>query len=152
MSEQSKAPDHRPYLVDGDLRTPEDVLAWVSEYIEAWQREAKEDPSIGAQHFRLDFAGMRTLQQLHVDLQHRLDREKRIACRRAVSALLGPACERLRAIKRNLRTAKFKSSPKWIDAYRNEWVNWEQTAERLKEERMTLVRLVLAFRKEARKP
>lgn len=129
-------PDHRPYLVEGDLRTPEDVLAWLDAGL-----TPPDGPMrlIGAWHFRIELAA-------------RLDREKRIACRRAVRTLLGPGCERLRAIKRNLRTAKHKSSPQWIDAYRNEWVNWEQTADRLMEERVTLVRHALAFRKEARKP
>lgn len=144
--------DFHPYLVEGDLRTPEDVLAWIAEYIETWKRAAKEDPTIGAKHYRLDFAGLRTLEQLHGDLQTRLDRERRQACRRAVRALIGRGGERMQAIKRSLRAAKHKSSPEWLEAYRNEWVNWEQTRDRLQEEREQLVRLALAFRKEARKP
>jgi hypothetical protein len=61
MSEQSKAPDYQPYLVDGDLRTPEDVRAFVA--------------SFGTSAFTGDV--LRALDE-------RLDRERRQACRRAV--------------------------------------------------------------------
>ena len=53
------APDHRPYLREGDLRTAEDVLAWLIEY-----------PGTDAA-------------QASIDLDERLDRERRQACRRA---------------------------------------------------------------------
>lgn len=52
-------PDHRPYLRAGDLRTPEDVLAWL-----ARPRCCK------------------TLEGHVARLRARLDRERRQACRR----------------------------------------------------------------------
>ena len=51
--------DHRPYLVEGDLRTPEDVLAWLCEY----------DPR-------------EQLGDALVELRVQLRRERRQACRR----------------------------------------------------------------------
>ena len=51
-------PDHRPYLREGDLRTPEDVLEWLLGH---------DEPCVA----------MACLQ-----LTNRLDRERRRACRR----------------------------------------------------------------------
>lgn len=64
-------PDHRPYLTDTDLRTPEDVLAWL------WDR-ARSPASDG-------FA-CRMVANSATALEVRLDRERRQACRRAALA------------------------------------------------------------------
>ena len=61
-------PDHRPYLTATDLRTPEDVLAWLIDY-----------PSTDAA-------------QASIDLHERLDRERRQACRRGALAVFREAC------------------------------------------------------------
>lgn len=74
--------DHRPYLADTDLRTAEDVAAWLDEHAEQWRRDAVADPSVGARSVRLDYAGLCALQGAHADLLARLDRERRQACRR----------------------------------------------------------------------
>ena len=76
------APDHRPYLLATELRTAEDVAAWLEEHAEQWRRDAVADPSVGARSVRLDYAGLRALQGAHADLRTRLDRERRQACRR----------------------------------------------------------------------
>ncbi len=58
------APDHRPYLREGDLRTPEDVLEWLRQEVDpGW--------SYLAGRGEFEFA-----------LRQRLDRERRQACRR----------------------------------------------------------------------
>ena len=51
-------PDHRPYLTDGDLRTAEDVLEWLTDHPETCAAQAS------------------------IDLAERLDRERLRACRR----------------------------------------------------------------------
>ena len=76
------APDHRPYLLATELRTAEDVAAWLEEHAEQWRIDAAADPSLGARSVRLDYAGLRALQGAHADLRARLDRERRQACRR----------------------------------------------------------------------
>ena len=73
------APDHRPYLLATELRTAEDVAAWLEEHAEQWRRDAVADPSVGARSVRLDYAGLRALQGAHADLRARLDRERRQA-------------------------------------------------------------------------
>lgn len=65
-------PDHRPYLTATDLRTPEDVLAWLIDY-----------PSMDAA-------------QASIDLHVRLDRERRQACRRAALLEWRRVCELVR--------------------------------------------------------
>lgn len=59
--------DHRPYLREGDLRTPEDVLEWL------WER-ARGPASEG-------FAAKMVATSASA-LEARLDRERRKACRR----------------------------------------------------------------------
>lgn len=54
-------PDHLPYLREGDLRTAEDVLAWLTRYLDAPGGTGTMAPH---------------------DLRARLDRERRQACRR----------------------------------------------------------------------
>lgn len=87
------APDHRPYLADTDLRTAEDVAAWLEEHAEQWRRDAVADPSVGARSVRLDYAGLRALQGAHADLRARLDRERRQACRRGALACWRRFCD-----------------------------------------------------------
>lgn len=57
-------PDHRPYLTATDLRTPEDVLAFVHDFV--------VDPDV-----EWDLSEVRNF------LQRKIDRERRQACRRA---------------------------------------------------------------------
>lgn len=61
-------PDHRPYLASGDLRTAEDVLAWLTD--RKWTTPTTKEPQ--------DV----TLERAANDLFDRLDRERRQACRR----------------------------------------------------------------------
>jgi hypothetical protein len=62
-------PDHRPYLTATDLRTPEDVLAWLDAMaLTSSERIAPIQWSMAMAHARL---------------RARLDRERRQACRRA---------------------------------------------------------------------
>ena len=61
-------PDHRPYLTATDLRTPEDVLAWLKER------------AIAADEGFVSRAA--TLDEAYAALSARLDRERRQACRR----------------------------------------------------------------------
>jgi hypothetical protein len=78
-------PDHRPYLTATDLRTPEDVLAWLDAMaLTSSERIAPIQWSMAMAHARL---------------RARLDRERRQACRRA-------ALEEWRAFRRCL-------SPMW---------------------------------------
>lgn len=88
--------DHRPYLADTDLRTAEDVAAWLEEHAEQWRRDAVADPSVGARSVRLDYAGLRALQGAHADLRARLDRERRQACRRGARQAFASAAELMR--------------------------------------------------------
>jgi hypothetical protein len=79
--------DHRPYLVEGDLRTPEDVLAWLCEY----------DPR-------------EQLGDALVELRVQLRRERRQACRRGALEHWRAAAicaGRPRARHRSLATAPF---------------------------------------------
>lgn len=71
-----KAPDHHPYLTEGDLRTAEDVLEWL-----ARPRCCK---TLGGHIARL---------------RARLDRERRQACRRG-------ALERWRRVRSLVRWAR----------------------------------------------
>ena len=65
-------PDHRPYLTATDLRTPEDVLAWLDAMaLTSSERIAPIQWSMAMAHARL---------------RARLDRERRQACRRAALA------------------------------------------------------------------
>ena len=63
------APDHRPYLTENDLRTPEDVALWLS------KRCLASDEAFVSRG--------QTLDEAFWDLSDRLDRERRQACRRA---------------------------------------------------------------------
>lgn len=63
------APDHRAYLVEGDLRTPEDVLAWLDEYRNSRQCIVRRHPE-------------NVIDDAAFALEARLDRERRQACRR----------------------------------------------------------------------
>jgi hypothetical protein len=68
--------DHRPYLVEGDLRTPEDVLAWLCEY----------DPR-------------EQLGDALVELRVQLRRERRQACRRGARIAWRAAAKAVRAAR-----------------------------------------------------
>lgn len=68
-----KAPDHHPYLTEGDLRTAEDVLEWL-----ARPRCCK---TLGGHIARL---------------RARLDRERRQACRRGARVNFGAAVRTMR--------------------------------------------------------
>lgn len=77
-------PDHTPYLAATDLRTPEDVLAWLrtSELTRARHHMATGGTESGVTHYSDEAM-----------LAYRLDRERRQACRRG-------ALELIRAIAR----------------------------------------------------
>lgn len=66
-------PDHTPYLVEGDLRTPQDVLEWLAR------------PRC-----------CETLEGHIWRLRERLDRERRQACRRAALLEWRRVCELVR--------------------------------------------------------
>lgn len=72
-------PDHCPYLLPDDLQTVEDVLAWLDAEAAAWR-----EPGIahGAELVRFDIAVATTLQMAAAHLRARLDRERRLACRK----------------------------------------------------------------------
>lgn len=78
-------PDHTPYLAEGDLRTPEDVLEWLAD--RKWTTPTTKEP----QDVTLERAGN--------DLFDRLDRERRQACRRG-------ALERWQRLSRLVRWAR----------------------------------------------
>lgn len=70
-------PDHRPYLTATDLRTPEDVLAFVHDFV--------VDPDVEWD-----------LSEVHNFLRRTIDRERRQACRRAALAEWRRVCELVR--------------------------------------------------------
>lgn len=78
------APDHRPYLVEGDLRTAEDVLEWMRNEEAEWRAAATSDAGVphGASLVRFDGAAIGMLDGIAKHLESRLDRERRQACRR----------------------------------------------------------------------
>lgn len=91
-------PDHRPYLTDTDLRTPEDVLAWLDVMaLTSSERIAPIQWSMAMAHARL---------------RAHLDRERRQACRRAARLEWRRVCELVR----------------WCDAYRNTDAAWHEVA------------------------
>ena len=99
-----KAPDHHPYLTEGDLRTAEDALEW----LDTIRRDAIEGRALLAPSTSFgppvrgadaDAVRVRTLHVLHRDLAERLDRERRQACRRG-------ALERWRRVRSLVRWAR----------------------------------------------
>ena len=73
--------DHHPYLTDGDLRTPEDVLAWLREWdATGWDPE---------RHYASEH------------LSERLDRERRQACRRGARDMARSIAVRKRWLRRD---------------------------------------------------
>lgn len=76
--------DHTPYLLPGDLRTAEDVLAWMRNEEAEWRAAATSDAGVphGASLVRFDGAAIGMLDGIAKHLESRLDRERRKACRR----------------------------------------------------------------------
>ena len=103
-------PDHRPYLREGDLRTPEDVLAWVRR------------PATDRRREHLAWGGERLVPYIDCEqmLAFRLDRERRQACRRGA--------------RENF--AKFSAFARWckghrvvpVDEYEAMTLNWISAA------------------------
>lgn len=122
-------PDHRPYLTATDLRTPEDVLAWLDAEAASWTEAGIEH---GTELVRFDVAVSQTLATAAKYVRARLDRERRQACRRAAILEWRRVCELVR----------------WCDAYRNSDAAWHEVAPSLWR---TLAR-ALAFRAAAREP
>ena len=116
------APDHRPYLREGDLRTAEDVLAWLIAY-----------PGTDAA-------------QASIDLDARIDRERRQACKRAVRDIM----KNHLTLKRSLRHCAVKA----IDWERNNrWdIDWRRERDRLASMRRHDVERALRWRAAARTP
>lgn len=108
-------PYHRPYLTETDLRTPEDVLAWLRRPI--LSRIAEEYPDPDTRSWYVGDAEM---------LWHRLDRERRQACRRA-------ALRAWRDFANDLRAKALH------DAWACQWCHRQ-------------IALALAFRSAAREP
>lgn len=75
------APDYRPYLREGDLRTPEEVAKWMRS-LSFFSRERP---------WRQDLAGACD------ELDERLDRERRQACRRGARIAWRAAAKAVRA-------------------------------------------------------
>lgn len=129
-----KAPDHHPYLTEGDLRTAEDALEW----LDTIRRDAIEGRALLAPSTSFgppvrgadaDAVMVRTLHVLHRDLAERLDRERRQACRRG-------ALERWQRLSRLVR---------WARAGRSGW-RWDEVGDAL----WWTLRQYLAFRAAAR--
>lgn len=79
-----KAPDHTPYLADGDLRTPQDAYDWLC-------REIEHDLRVrGIEYHASEYTWR---------MRERLDRERRQACRRG-------ALERWQRLSRLVRWAR----------------------------------------------
>lgn len=94
-------PDHTPYLVEGDLRTPQDVAAWLDgEIRDAIEGRAMLAPSTSfgppVRGPDYDAVSIRALQRAHQLLTERLDRERRQACRRAARVHFGMAVRIMR--------------------------------------------------------
>lgn len=75
-------PDHRPYLVEGDLRTPEDVRDWILAWRDRAIADCKADQATASLNMRLDYACSVIANDIACDLSEELDRERRQACRR----------------------------------------------------------------------
>jgi hypothetical protein len=111
--------DHRPHLLETDLRTAEDVLDWM------YRSQRDETP----------------LEDVRLELNQRLDRERRQACRRACMSIFRDACI-VRTHERD-----------WAKTEPSEVFSAENIADHLAaahENRLAWVHEALAFRAAAR--
>ena len=113
--------DYRPYLREGDLRTPEEVAAWMRS-LSLFTRERP---------WRQDLDGACD------ELDERLDRERRQACRRAARQAFSQACRIMRAAMdtRGRRRDRELSDAAWSHPSMFYWphknVSWNDVAELL---------------------
>lgn len=110
--------DHHPYLAAGDLRTAEDVLAWLDAHrLDAIEGRALLAPSTSfgppVRGADADAVSIRTLHVLHRDLAERLDRERRQACRRGALLAFSAAARMMRTYEHDLSLGAVND---WLEA------------------------------------